>query len=124
MISEPVFLIAFRRTVVDEPSRRGTVSDPVMSPRVLLLLFFEFSVSKSDPGPFKILKEWPKAIYDTKCLKNPGQVYYRSTKNRISGIKIFRNKIYLSVPREEDGVPVTLGLVSLHAGESSGDRKQ
>ena len=88
-----------------------------MSLRQVLLIFVLFPFTESDLGPFKILKEWPKPVYDTKCLKNPDKVYYRSTKNQISGIKIFRNKVYLSIPREEDGVPVTLGRVPLYAGK-------
>ena len=37
---------------------------------------------------------------------------YIPSNNPIAGIKIWRNHIYLTVPRWKDGVPVTLGVIS------------
>lgn len=87
-----------------------------MSSILFVLLLPVVVECKDSLGNFKVLKEWEKVSYDTRCLKYTGDVFYRSSKNQISGIKIYRNHIYLSIPRQE-GVPVTLGRVSLRAGK-------
>lgn len=82
----------------------------------IMSMLFQEVTSSDAMGPFKMLKEWTKITYDTHCLQSTNGIFYRSSKNEISGIKIYRNRIYLSIPRQ-DGVPVTLAYISLYGGE-------
>src|SRR5262249_18895742 len=59
---------------------------------------------------------WPSGEQRLKALQNEE---YIEANNAIAGIKIFRNWVYLTVPRWLQGVPSTLNRISVESRESS-----
>lgn len=54
---------------------------------------------------------WPSAQFYNKSIRDHS---YLPENTRISGIKIWKDRIYLSLPRHKNGIPVTLASIPLN----------
>lgn len=94
---------------------------------VLVVLIFNIQVNSASVEEFRVVYEWYKLDFTWKDDNAKLDAFinrrYVPENNIISGIKIWKNRVFLTLPRWKEGVPATLATVpSIPRGSSASPR--
>lgn len=89
-----------------------------MSKVIILVILSSLAITYAEMNTTEIVLEWNYINYtwpsEESYTSAINKGLYIKENNAIAGLKVWKNEIYLSIPRWKTGVPVTLAIASLY----------